>query len=1438
MALLLWELVPQVKESALLANVWQEIAVEQVNMQDDLGKVEVVVKTNAPLKKNQQQELKNILSPLFAGMQLGITGKFRPEYITAELVFVFVDELKQRGLPLNGYLDGVNITIDGTKVFVQVKHGENMLMGMNFPQKLEEILLEYTGAAFTVELQAEEALEMQAVMKTIEKKVPAPQKKRTTKNIQIPTVQGLEIDENSAEVMYGSFFEPKKFLALRDLGENPGKVMVWGDVFALDVRDTPRSKIILLSIHDGTYSASLKFNGQVGEKFGKVEKIEKGDTLLIKGSHVFDNFSGEYIIRATDIVKVKRVPKIDEAETKRVELHLHTKLSTMDALCDPGGIVRKAHAMGHRAIAITDHGVVQAYPEAMLACKAIQKEDPDFKVIYGVEAYFIDDKVPVLEGTATGTLLDTTFVIFDIETTGLSSKNDVMTEIGAVLVENGKITQEFNTFVNPNRSISEKITKITGITDEMVADAPQEAEALAAFLQFVDGRVLVAHNGHDFDIRFISAAAKRCGLEFEPACIDTLPLGQSLYPTLKNYKLDTLGKFLEIPPFQHHRATDDARALGYIFIQMLTALQERGVYTLETINTSLGDGTRALSKRSNHLIILVKNQVGMRNLYKIISDSHIHYYAYGRNKGPRVPRSLLDRNREGLILGSACAGGELYEAVREGADDKTLEKIASYYDYLEVQPLGNNDYLVRTGKVENQNKLIEFNKTIIELGKRMGKPVVATGDVHFTNQEDSIYRAILQAGQKYEDADFQPPLYYKTTNEMLAEFSYLPKQEAYDLVVTNTNLVADMIEPGILPIPKGTFTPVIEGSDTMLRDMTLNNARERYGDPIPPLIEERLNKELDSIIKHGFAVLYVIAQKLVKNSEEHGYLVGSRGSVGSSAVANFAGISEVNPLPPHYVCPNCKHSEFFLDGSIGSGFDLPDKNCPNCGTKLKGDGNEIPFETFLGFDGDKEPDIDLNFSGEYQAQAHRYTEELFGKKYVFKAGTVSGLQDKTAFGYVRGYLDERGITVNSAERNRLIQGCTGVKRTTGQHPGGMVIVPQGYEIYDFCPIQHPADDKEKGVITTHFEFKYLHDTLLKLDELGHDMPTFYKHLEDMTGVKMDDVPMNDPKVISLLTSTDALGVSPELLDSQSGTFAVPELGTSFVRQMLLEAQPKNFSDLIQISGLSHGTDVWNGNAQDLIRSKTCTISEVIGTRDSIMTYLIHKGVEPKMAFDVMELTRKGKVAKDGFPPGVEEELKKHDVPQWYLDSCRKIQYMFPKAHAVAYLISAIRVMWFKVYYPLQFYATYFTVRGDDIDYEAAIGGKDMAIQHIVDIKAKITQNKERREKSAKDEDTLTSLQVLNEYLQRGYTFAPIELGKSYGSKYVVEEDRIRLPFMALKGVGAIAAQSLEEATLAGQKYLSMEELRIATNVSSTVMEGLEQAGALGSLPKSNQLTFF
>ena len=1430
MGLKLSQLCPELQQHSAVHMLTSEMEVQQVTLSQENRHVLVRYRAPRPVSHHEHGAIAAALAGHFPMFEVTLQGSFPYESMTHEHIWDFIEELKLAGMPLNGFISGASIQLYEKTIQVKVRHGQLMLTEMGFATAIEELIESKTGIKPTVLLETDACMEPEKVMEEIYKKAPAP--KRIVPTVEIPKISGLMLTEKPPELIFGKLFKPTNLTPLAELCETTGKCVIWGDVFFTELRDMPNRQIITISITDQKGSVSIKYLGGFGEKAPKLEEIRKGDTIIVRGDCSYDKYSNDYVVRPYDILRVEKAPRVDTAENKRIELHLHTKLSAMDALCDPADVVKMAAKMGHRAIAITDHGVVQAYPEAMLACDAIRKNNPDFKVIYVMEAYFVDDMVPVLDGEATGDIQTSSFVVFDIETTGLSPKNDVMTEIGAVVVENGEITETFSTFVNPHRPIPEKITELTGITDAMVADAPDEAEAVKAFLEFVNGRVLVAHNGHDFDTRFIRVAAERAGVAYTCACIDTLPLAQALYPGLRSYRLNNIGKHLEIPPFNHHRATDDAKALAQIFQHMLEEFPRKEVTLLENINTGLGGG-RALSRRSNHLIILVQNLTGLKNLYKIVSHSHIKHYAYGKNKGPRVPRSLLDAHREGLILGSACEAGMLYKAVLDGRSQEELEKIASYYDYLEIQPLGNNEFLVRDGRVESREVLEQHNKTIIELGKKLGLPVVATGDVHFNTMNDAVYRAVLQAGMGFSDADNQAPLYYRTTNEMLAEFSYLSPELAYEVVVENPGKIADMIDNDVRPIPKGTFTPTIPGSDEILRESTMANAVRRYGEPVPELIRTRLEKELDSIIKHGYAVLYVIAQKLVKHSEENGYLVGSRGSVGSSAVANFAGISEVNPLPPHYLCPNCKYSEFFEDGSVASGFDLPDKDCPKCGTKLMGDGNEIPFETFLGFDGDKEPDIDLNFSGEFQSKAHKYTEELFGKDFVFKAGTVSGMQDKTAFGYVKKYLEERGRVVNQAEQNRLIQGCTGVKRTTGQHPGGMVVVPSDREIYDFGPIQHPADDKDKGVVTTHFEFKYLHDTLLKLDELGHDVPTIYKHLEDMTGIKMDDVPMNDPRVISLLTSTEALGVTEEDLGSKTGTFGIPELGTGFVRQMLIEAQPKTFGDLIQISGLSHGTDVWNGNAQDLIKDNICTISEVIGTRDSIMTYLIHKGVDPKISFDVMELTRKGKVAQAGFPDGVEDILKSHGVPEWYLESCRKIKYMFPKAHAVAYLIAAIRMMWFKVYHPVEFYATYFTVRGEDIDYEAAIGGKNIAKQHIKEITERL-----KFEKSAKNEGLLTSLQIVNEYLQRGYEFLPIEFGKSRAARYMVEDGKIRLPFMSLKGCGDTAANDLERVTIQGQKYLSIEELQQASGISSAVVESLEKAGAMAGMPKSNQISLF
>ena len=1423
---LVTDLWPQFGEDPTFAASFAQVLVDRVEQLRQSKQIHIYLRGPVPLAAALRKQLALSLASAFAGFEVSVYSLFPFGQITPSAVMNLIEELKEEGLPVNGFLDKSRVDLEGSQLTIHLRTGLHILESIGFGDKLAQRVENRTGVLPTVKLAVEQALSNQAWEEHIQQKVPVTAfvEKKQTAALKIP---GLDLTDKPVEVFHGKLFKPEALQPLKDIGGEGGKVTVWGEVFASEVKGNFR-KIYTVSITDYTGSVNLKVRAQEGEDCSKWEGLKPGTTLVIKGDCAFDKYERDYVVYPYDVLTVERRQREDNAPEKRVELHLHTKLSSMDGFCDPGKIVKLAHRMGHKAIAITDHGVCQGYPEAMLATDDIWKKDPDFKLIYGCEAYFVDDMIPVVYGKGASGPLSGSFVVFDTETTGLNTQMDKLIEISAVRVGNGKITEAFDTFVDPAMPIPAKVVELTGINDGMVAGAPDPDTALKQFLEFAGDRVLVAHNAHGFDIPILQAAARRAGVEFRNPYIDSLPMAQALYPGLGNYKLDTVNKYLELPKFNHHRAGDDAAALAAIFCKMLEDLAAKDIRRVEDVNTGLGGNKEVLKKKYHHLIILVKNQVGLKNLYKIVSAAHTEYFF----KRPRVPRSLLNQYREGLLLGSACEAGELYRAIVAGRDMDELKRIAAYYDFLEIQPLGNNEFMLRNGTVNSLEQIKDFNRKVVELGEALHRPVVATGDVHFQEPEDAVYRSIIQAGSGFKDADNQAPLYFRTTDDMLAQFDYLGPEMAYKVVIENPNRLADRIENGFRAIPWGTYPPSIEGAEQQLRDATWKTAKEHYGDPLPELVEKRLQKELDSICGHGYAVLYVIAVKLVAYSNQHGYQVGSRGSVGSSAVAHFSGISEVNSLPPHYLCPKCKHSEFITDGSVADGFDLPDKACPECGTQMLVDGHDIPFETFLGFYGDKEPDIDLNFSGEYQSSVHRYTEELFGKEFVFKAGTVSGLQDKTAYGYVKKYLEERGRTVNRVEENRLTLGCTGVKRTTGQHPGGMVVVPSHNEIYDFCPIQHPADDRDKGVLTTHFEFKYLHDTLLKLDELGHDVPTMYKYFEEMTGITMDQVPMNDKHVISLLVSTEALGVTPEQIDSKTGTFGIPELGTPFVRQMLLEAQPQSFSDLIQISGLSHGTDVWNGNAQDLIKNGTCSISEVIGCRDSIMTYLLHKGLEPKLAFNIMELTRKGKVAKNGFPEGAEEAMREHDVPEWYMDSCRKIKYMFPKAHAVAYLIAAIRLMWFKVYHPQAFYAVWFTVRGDDIDYEAAVGGKDVAMRHLKEINARL-----REERKAKDEDIQVSLQLVNEMLQRGYEFLPICLGKSRATKYVLEDDKVRLPYASLKGVGESAAIALEKAAEQGG-YLSVEELQNMSGVSSAVMETLRQAGALGDLPDSNQLSFF
>ena len=1109
---------------------------------------------------------------------------------------------------------------------------------------------------------------------------------------------------------------------------------------------------------------------------------------------------------------------MDTAPEKRVELHLHTVMSTMDAFIRPADLVATAKRWGHKAIALTDHGNVQSFPEVMLEREKQKAEN--VKILYGMEAYFVNDTARPIYGTALPDF-DDEMVVFDIETTGLDVTSCRITEIGAVLIRAGEVVSEFDTFVDPECHIPEEITRLTSITDEMVAGAPKVEEALRMFFDYVGDRMLIAHNAN-FDCGFIRYAAAQVGLPFENSYMDTLALSKYVNPELKRHKLDVIAEYYHLGDFHHHRASDDAKMLAFIFFEMLNRLRGEGIHSFTELQRAMSERADPLKLKPYHMVVFARTQTGLKNLYQLISKSYLDYY----HRFPRIPKSVLEQYREGLLIGSACEAGELFQAVLENRSDSDIEEIASFYDYLEIQPLGNNRFLLHEGRVDSEEALMALNRRIVALGEKLGKPVVATCDAHFLNREDEIYRKILLKGMKFSDGDRDTGLYLRTTDEMLAEFSYLGEETAHRVVVENPNLVADMIDD-IRPIPKGTYTPSMPGAEEELSRLCWDRAHDWYGDPLPSIVEERLKKELGSIIEHGFAVLYMIAKRLVSFSEENGYLVGSRGSVGSSFVASMSGISEVNPLPPHYRCPKCRYSQFFTDGSVGSGFDLPDAVCPECGTPMIADGHDIPFETFLGFKGDKSPDIDLNFSGDVQGRVHKYTEELFGEGNVFRAGTIGTLADKTAYGYVMKYLEEKGISLPRAEVDRLVAGCVGVKRTTGQHPGGIIVIPKEYNVHDFTPVQHPADKADSDIVTTHFQFSYLHDTILKLDELGHDMPTKYKVLEEYTHTSVLDVKMNDPAVYELFASTRPLGITPEENGGcQLGTYGLPEMGTHFIQSVLIDAKPKNFADLLQISGLTHGTDVWLGNAQDLIKEGICDISKVIGTRDGIMLDLIRYGLPNLDAFKIMESVRKGK----GLTPEWEALMREHDVPEWYIASCKKIKYMFPKAHAAAYVMSAIRLGWYKIHYPMEFYAAFLTVAPGGFDAEIVMKGKNYVFHVIEELQAK------GQDATQKEHETISTMQLVGECLARGIAFLPVDLYRSDMKKFLPENGKIRMPFSALSGLGETAAQKIVELRDKGEIY-SVEDLRNGAGLSRSVIDILRRTHVLDDLSETNQFSF-
>ena len=1435
--------------------------ITSINIFKKSGKLETSIEAEKQIKIKDLEKFEIYLENRFQLKNVLIRIKYLEKFETnIEEEWEDIISYISRKHPLTkALLRGSKIEVEGSNVNVNLAFkGKALLDGKNFNIVLSELIKNIYGENYKIQfvenISEEKLKEYQAHLESLEEQVvniakaemvEAAESKKSEKkvssatnennnstNVEQGVAKPVESNNEKAEedttnpVIYGRVGKMSDPLVkVADLTIDSGKVMIDGEILATETRELKSGKILaMFNLFDGSSTITCKVFLEAEKSKAILKRMNSAKGVKVIGTAQFDPFAKELGVIANAIVEsngIKREVRQDNSQEKRVELHMHTQMSQMDAMTSAEDLLKRAVKWGMKSIAITDHGVVQAFPEAH---KYLEKAHPDLKVIYGVEAYLAPDTVSCISFSK-GQDLDATYCVLDLETTGLSFRTEKITEVGIMKVKNGEVIDEFSCFVNPEKPIPQKVVEVTNITDDMVKDAETIDKVFPKILEFVGDSILVAHNA-DFDIGFLKYNASQLGYELNNTYLDTLRLAKSLFPDFKKYKLGFIADKLGIVVEVAHRALDDVDTTVKVFNIMISMLKEKGAKTWDDVDSLEIGKADYKSLPTYHAIILAKDYVGLKNLYKLVSYSHLNYFY----KKPRILKSLYKKYSEGLILGSACEAGELYRAIVAGKTDEEIEEIANDYDYLEIQPIGNNMFMVRQGVVPDEEALRDINRKIVALGEKLDKPVVATCDVHFMDPEDEIYRRILQAGQGYDDCDEQAPIYLRTTEEMLKEFEYLGEEKAYEVVVTNTNKIADMCEK-IKPISPEKCPPHIDGCETTIKEIAYNKAHELYGEQLPQIVEERLDKELTSIIKNGFSVMYIIAQKLVWKSNEDGYIVGSRGSVGSSFVANMTGITEVNSLPPHYRCPNCKYSDFTDYGCL-CGFDLPDKDCPKCGHKLVKDGIDIPFETFLGFNGDKEPDIDLNFSGEYQAKAHKYTEVIFGKGTTFKAGTVGTVADKTAYGYVKKYYEERGVPVNNAEVLRLAQGCTGIKRTTGQHPGGIIVVPKGREIYEFTPVQHPADDPNSDIITTHFDYHSIDQNLLKLDILGHDDPTMIRMLFDLTGKDPTKVQLDDKETMSIFSSTKALGVTPEQIHSEVGSYGIPEFGTKFVRGMLVDTRPTTFDELIRISGLSHGTDVWLGNAQTLIEEGTVTLQDAICCRDDIMIYLIKMGLEPNKAFKIMETVRKGKALKDPDKwEGFKSAMKEKDVPDWYVKSCEKIKYMFPKAHAAAYVTNAFRIAWFKVHEPKAYYTAYFTIRADEFDSDIMCHGEERVKNKMKEI------DLAGNGATTKDKNMYAILELVMEMYERGINFLPIDLYKSHSTKFRIEEEGIRPPLNSIPGLGTVAAQGIEEAKKDG-KFMSIDDLKIRSKVGKSVVELLEKAGCLKGMSQSNQMSLF